>query len=108
MPFDPALADRIRTLVPAGATEKKMFGAHGFFLGGNVAASAYKDGGLMIRCAHDDTAALTAEPGARPMERGGKPVRGWVLVSADAVADDTALARWVARGVAFAASQPAK
>ena len=38
----------------------------------------------------------------------GRPMRGWVMVAASALADDEALASWVAGGVAFAATLPAK
>lgn len=110
MAFDPDLADRIRAAMPPGivATEKKMFGGYGFLVGGHAATSAYKDGGLMIRCAKEDWEGLLAEPGARPMLRKDKPVSGWVLIDADAVADDAALAVWVERGISFAAAQPPK
>ena len=93
MPHDPALAARIRALVPPDTTEKKLFGGHAFLRGGNVAASAYKDGGRMIRCAKHDWEAFVAEDGARPMLRKDKPVSGWVLVSAAAVQSEPELAR---------------
>jgi hypothetical protein len=108
MPHDPALTARIRALVPPGTTEKRLFGGHAFLRGGHLATSAYKDGGLMIRCGEADWAAFTAEPGARPMLRKDKPVSGWVLIAADAVQHEASLARWVARGVAHAEAQPPK
>jgi len=108
MAYDPALAARIRAAVPAATTEKRLFGGLGFLRGGNLATSAYRDGGLMIRCAKDDWQGFIDEAGARPMLRKDKPVSGWVLITADAVAEDAELARWVARGVAFAESQPVK
>lgn len=108
MPFDPALAARIRSLVPPEAVEKKLFGGLGFSIGGHLATSAYKDGGLMIRCAKEDWAGFLTEPGARPMLRKDKPISGWVRIAADAVVGDAELAHWVGRGVDFAAGQPPK
>jgi hypothetical protein len=44
----------------------------------------------------------------RPFEMSGRPMRGWLLVDADAIADDAALARWVDAGSEYAASLPPK
>jgi hypothetical protein len=38
----------------------------------------------------------------------GRPMRGWVHVEADAVRSQDDLARWVAVGVTYARSLPAK
>ncbi len=110
MPYDENLAGRIRAILQGtpGLQEKKMFGGLAFLVNGHIAASAYRDGRLMITCAADDTAAFLAEPGAAPMVRGGRPMQGWVLIEAAAVADDAALARWVGRGLAHSAAQPAE
>jgi hypothetical protein len=108
MAFDPTLAARIRTIAGADVQEKKLFGGLGFLVNGNLAASAYKDGGLMIRCAAHDWPLFTEEAGARPMLRKGNPVSGWVLVAADDVANDSTLIYWVQRGLDFAAKQPSK
>lgn len=110
MPYDPAMADRIRDLLYAapGFTERKMFGGVGFMIGGNMACGAHNDGRLMVRCHVDDHAALTGLPGAEGLVHGGGPKRGWVLVDADAVVVDDALATWVERGRGFAASLPPK
>lgn len=110
MAYDPDLADRIRASI-AGApnlVEKKMFGGIGWTVGGHMAAGAHNDGSLMIRCSKEDFAAFIAEEGADGMQRGGKYMTGWVLVDADAVADDAELDRWVGRGRDYAASMPPK
>jgi hypothetical protein len=110
MAYDEELANRIRTILTGtpGLTEKKMFGGLGFMINGRAAGSAYKGGDLMIRCAKDDWAGFIEEEGDRAMERGGKPVSGWVLIDNDAVADDADLEKWVGRGRDHAASQPPK
>ncbi len=38
----------------------------------------------------------------------GRPMKGWLLVGGDAVADRPSLARWVSAGLAFARTLPAK
>ena len=109
MAYDEALADRIRELISGEPllTEQKMFGGLGFMVGGNMAVAASSKGGLMVRCAPEDTEVhLTA--GAAPFEMRGKPMDGWLRVPAEAVTDDAELARWVQVGVAQAESLPPK
>ena len=110
MTYDPALAERIRAAIAkhAGVRERKMFGGLAFMLNGNFAVSAYKDGGVMIRCSGEDWQALCSEDGAKPMLRKGAPVSGWVLITAEAVRDKASLSKWVRRGLAYAGAQPPK
>jgi TfoX/Sxy family transcriptional regulator of competence genes len=110
MAYDEALAERIREhLLGEPVEEKKMFGGLAFLLGGHMAVSASGRGGLMVRVAPAETADLLAEPGTSPMEMGGRgPMEGWLRVSADAVADEDVLSRWVERGLAYARSLPPK
>lgn len=110
MAYDEALADRIRAFLgpDEGTRERKMFGGLAFLRNGNMAVSAYKSGGLMIRCSADDWPAFCEEAGADPMLRKGAPVSGWVLIDADAVAGDDVLKRWIQRGLAYADAQPPK
>lgn len=107
MAYDPVLAGRVRAIISGDAevTERKMFGGLAFLLDGNFAVSAYRDGGLMIRCSDADWPAFCSESGAKPMLRKGAPVSGWVQIAADAVRDEDSLSTWVERGRAFAATQ---
>jgi len=110
MAYDEALAARIREHVAGEPVEeKKMFGGLAFLLGGHMAVAASGQGGLMVRVEPAETATLLAEPGAAPMEMGGRgPMDGWLRVSADAVTEEEALDRWVERGLAYARSLPPK
>jgi TfoX/Sxy family transcriptional regulator of competence genes len=110
MAYDEGLAARIREHVAGEPVEeKKMFGGLAFLLGGHMAVAASGQGGLMVRVDPEATADLLAEPGAAPMEMGGRgPMNGWLRVSADAVADEEALDRWVERGLDYARSLPAR
>jgi len=43
-----------------------------------------------------------AEPGTRPFDMTGRPMKGWIVVDASMCAEDDDLRRWVSRGVAHA------
>ena len=104
------LAGRIRELTAGEpVVEKKMFGGLAFLVGGHMAVAASGQGGLMVRVEPSQTEALLHEPGASPMEMGGRAgMAGWLRVGGDAVADDEALATWVQRGLDHAGSLPPK
>jgi TfoX/Sxy family transcriptional regulator of competence genes len=108
--YDDALAARLRTLVGGepGVTEQKMFGGLAFLVNGNMAISASGQGGLLVRVDPAESAALVESTAAHPMEMRGRPMDGWLRVDAEHVADDDSLAEWVARGVGYARSLPAK
>ncbi len=109
MPYDEVLADRIRALmlgVP-DVTEKKMFGGIAFMVGGNMACGPVNDV-LMVRVGPDAYAAALEREEAQEMRFTGRPMRGMVEVSIDALEDDELLADWVDRGVEFAMSLPPK
>ena len=110
MAYDEDLAERIRDEVEGepGVTEMRMFGGLAFLVGGNMAVGVSGQGGLMVRCAPEETEALLAEPGAQPFEMRNREMSGWLRVGADAVEDDEALRAWVARGTAYARSLPPK
>jgi TfoX/Sxy family transcriptional regulator of competence genes len=110
MPMDERLAERVRRFFAQHrhVTERRMFGGLGWMVGGHMAAGAHPDGRLMIRCARDDYEALLTEPGARALRQGGRTMTGFVMVDADAVADDEELERWLARAHAFTSAQPPK
>ena len=51
---------------------------------------------------------LLAEPGTRPFDMAGRPMKGWIVVEASMCSEDEDLRRWVSRGVAYASSLPPK
>ena len=103
MAYDEQLAARIRELVPAGTTEKKMFGGLAFLVGGNMAVAASGGGGLLVRVDPDESDELLRTTRAEPMVMRGRAMAGWLRVDAgDDVAD------WVARGVGYAQTLPPK
>ena len=64
-------------------TEKKMFGGLAFLVGGNMAVAASGKGGLMVRC-DPRTPTPTWRPARTPFEMRGKPMNGWLRVTAEA------------------------
>jgi hypothetical protein len=110
VPYDEALAERIRELVggEAGLTEQKMFGGLAFLIGGNMAVAASGQGGVLVRVDPAGSDRLVATTNARPMEMGGRSMQGWLRVAPEDVRTKRQLMRWVALGTAYARSLPAK
>jgi TfoX/Sxy family transcriptional regulator of competence genes len=114
MAYDQELADRIRMIIGgdparlAALTEKKMFGGLAFLIGGNMAISASREGGVLVRVDPAESDRLTATTGATVAVMGGRAMTGWLRVAAAAVDDDEDLVPWVERSCAFASSLPAK
>jgi TfoX/Sxy family transcriptional regulator of competence genes len=109
MAFDEALAARVRPLVSgtAGVVEKKMFGGLAFLVGGNMSVGIHGPD-LIVRIDPAETDAALEEAGVRVFDITGRPMKGWLLVSPQALAGKAALARWVKRSVSYAQSLPAK
>jgi TfoX N-terminal domain len=108
--YDEGLARRIRRLIgdDRALSEKKMFGGLAFLINGNMSVAASGQGGIMIRCAPENTDALLQEPGAEHLVMRGRAMDGWLRVRAEAVAQDSQLEPWVRRAVGYAHSLPSK
>jgi TfoX/Sxy family transcriptional regulator of competence genes len=109
MVFDEDLASRTRAALGGvrGVTEIRMFGGLCFTVRGNMAVGVTGDD-LMVRLAPDEGEAVLTQPGVRPMDFTGRPMKGFVYVGPEALKTERALVGWVSRGVAFAATLPPK
>lgn len=109
MAYSEELATRIRGLLGErdGVSERKMFGGIAWMVDGNMACGTLGED-LMVRLAHDDAECALGEPHVGPMDFTGRPMRGFIRVSGEGIAEDTELARWVDAGAAFASSLPPK
>jgi hypothetical protein len=110
MPYDPAIAARIREVLAAepGVTERRMFGGLGFMVDGNMAVAASSTGDLMVRADPARSATWVDGHHVRPMEMRGRPMTGWLLVAVESVEGDPELSEWVRRGTDYARTLPPK
>jgi TfoX/Sxy family transcriptional regulator of competence genes len=110
VPYDEALADRIRELVAGepSLAEKKMFGGLAFLIGGNMAIAASGQGGILVRVDPDESDQLVAKNNAEEMVMRGRSMKGWLRVATEDVRTKPQLAKWVKLGTAYARSLPAK
>ena len=105
----PELVDRFGAVMDRypHAVRKKMFGYPAAFVGGNMATGLFADQ-WVVRLP-DDQIELAKAAGAGSFEpMPGKPMKAFVVIPAADVDDDAALRGWVERGIAHAASMPAK
>ena len=64
---------------------------------------------LIVRLGRDTAdQLLESAPGVREFDVTGRPMRGWLFVGPEAVAEDEDLAAWVDRAETFASSLPPK
>jgi hypothetical protein len=84
-----------------------MFGGVAFMISGNMAIGVSGDE-LMVRVGKDAHDEAIAKPGARTFDLSAKPMRGWVVVSAEGFETDDDFGAWVMQGVVFAEAMPAK
>ena len=109
MAYDEDLARRVFEALTArtDVSERKMFGGMAMMVAGNMAVGVAATD-LMVRVGPEAYETLLDEPHARLMDFTGRPMKGFLFVGAAGTADDADLRRWIAHGVAFAESLPAK
>ncbi len=109
MVYDQGLAFRVREIIEElpGFREKEMFGGIGFLLNGNMACGVIGDD-LMVRGGKEGHDQAHARPFTHPFDFTGRPMRGWVVVATEGVAEDGDLQAWVQQGVDYALSLPPK
>jgi TfoX/Sxy family transcriptional regulator of competence genes len=107
--FDEGLAERVRSLARDGAevSEHKMFGGLCFMAGGNMCFGIVGSE-LIVRVGPDAQEAALALPSAREMDFTGRPMRGKVYVSEEAISEDDDLQARLRRGLDHGSSLPAK
>ncbi len=103
MPPDAGLVARVSdTLLSLGrgaVRQKNVFSGRGFLIGKTTFAIVWDDS-LIVKTAADEYPILLREAGVTPFAPGGqKPMSTWLVVSADAIADDPELSTWVARAL---------
>lgn len=109
MAYDENLAQRVRRLLAPvdNIYERKMFGGLAFMLNGNMCCCVEKEN-LVIRTGPDAYDDALTRPHARVFDFTGRPMRGFVYVESEGLAEEIALRDWVNTAVAFASALPPK
>jgi len=109
MSYDEGLAERVREALCArtDVSEMRMFGGIAFLVRGHMCVGIVKEN-LMVRVGPEAYPRLVREPHAHEMDFTGRPMKGFLYVSPAGVESDADLELWVARGISFATSLPAK
>ena len=103
------LTERVRLILDGDPriTEKTMFGGLSFLLNGHILVACNKDGRILLSVGKDNNEAALARPGATQMTQGGRVMRGFVWIDADAIEDDDDLRDWVRFAEEAVAQRPA-
>jgi len=109
MPYDDGVAQRVREALidQSDVVEKKMFGGLAFMVRGHMCCGIV-GAELMVRVGPQGYESALSQPHARKMDFTGKPMKGFVYVSAVGFEDDGDLQAWVDRGLRFVTSLPPK
>lgn len=102
MAYDEQLAERVRILLKGKkeVSEKKMFGGLSFLVDGKMFCGVLKDD-LVVRVDPTDSEKLVKQPHVRYMDFTGKPMKGFLYISADGYNTDSKLSGWIDRSLRF-------
>ena len=109
MSYNENLAERVRHSF-GGKTkvaEKKMFGGIAFMVRDHMCCGVIQDD-LVVRVGPERNDEALAQTGARPMDFTGRPMAGYVYVSADGYAAAASLRKWVHWGIQYVSTLPPK
>ena len=109
MPFDQALAERVRALLQGAhaLNEKRMFGGLAFMVNGHMCCGIVGED-FVVRTGPDEYQAALSQAHARPMDFTGRPMRGFVYVGPEGYRSTRDLKAWIQRGLHFILSLPPK
>jgi hypothetical protein len=105
----PELVERFRAVLDGHpeVQRKPMFGYPAAFIGGNMATGLFADSWIVrLQAAELEDARARGATDFEPMP--GRRMTGFVAIPAADIGDDAKVGDWVARGIAHAASMPAK
>ncbi len=109
MPPDPSLLARLRAELETypNVAEKKMFGGVVFIVNGHLALGIHGDE-VIVRTTPEVASEALKQAHVRVFDLGAWPLKGWLLVRAQACTSTQALRRWMQTSLKFAGSLPAK
>jgi TfoX/Sxy family transcriptional regulator of competence genes len=103
MPYDETLAARIGVLLDAKGVAyeaKAMMGGLCFMVDDKMCVGVSNDL-LMARIDPDECERAFEQPGCRPMDFTGRPLRGFVYVEPEALGTRPKLAKWIGLALDF-------
>ena len=102
MPYNEQIDHRIQSCIASwkNTDRKYMFGGVCHLRGGNMFCGVYRDF-LILRLGEKNAEKAMGLPHVKPFDIGGKPMKGWVMVSPDGFASDRKLAQWLGRAKQF-------
>lgn len=103
MAYDAGLVERVRDSLAGlgrGTTrERNVFGGRGFLAARSTFAIVFDDE-LIVKLPRSEYDRCLAMLGVRPFAPGDeRPMTTWVVVSADAIAEDPELSEWLSLGL---------
>lgn len=84
-----------------------MFGCTCLFLNGNALVGVWKNC-LIVRLGPEEGELALLEPHVRAFDITRRPMKNWVAVEPDGVADDDQLKDWIERAIKFVKTLPRK
>ena len=99
--FDAAIAGK------PGVERRQMFGYPCAFLKGNMLSGLFQDQ-MMVRLSEADRSKASLEAAATPFAPGGRPMREYVVLPLQIVADKRKVGAWLKRAIAYVETLPAK
>ena len=109
MPYNLDLEYRIDRLTDrlGDITKKKMFGGVGYLMNGNMCFGIHKEY-LILRMSLEKSEELLKSEYVTPFDITGRPMKGWVLVSPDAVETEDQLLDMLKIATTFVEALPRK
>ena len=109
MAYDEGLAFRVEEMLMGRSEldEKRMFGGIAWLVNGNVAVGVFEES-LICRIGPEEYKAALTKPGIREFDITGRPTKGWIMASDEAINEDNGLKYWIDKGLEFGSSLPAK
>lgn len=109
MAYDLDLAQRIRAALKGrpGISEREMFGGIAFLMNGYMFVGI-ADSSLMARVGPDRYPHALSMRHVREMDFTGRPMKGYVFVSPEALRSGTELKTWISWCTEFVSTLPAK
>lgn len=109
MAYDEALAGRVTDILGERTPfePRKMFGGLALMVDGHMCIGVLGDE-VIARVGPDANDGALDEPGTRPFDFTGRPMKGWVMVAPGVLDGDEALEDWVDRCLEFVRSLPPK